>query len=50
MAEALEPGTKGGLRSRDGMEVHLETVQVGGTKCIRLEAIQSFFDGLWSPR
>ncbi len=37
---------KGGLRSSDGVEIRLETVQVGGTKCTSLEALQRFFDRL----
>lgn len=37
---------KDGLRSQDGMEVRLETIQVGGTKCTSLEALQRFFDRL----
>ena len=48
---------KAGLRSQDGMEVRLETIQVGGTKCTSLEALQRFFDRLtgdttivYSPR
>lgn len=30
--------------------VHLETIQVGGTCCTSLEALQRFFDGLTKPR
>lgn len=36
----------GGLRSRDGMQVRLETIQIGGTKCTSLEALQRFFERL----
>ncbi|HUE72680.1 MAG TPA: DUF1580 domain-containing protein [Pirellulaceae bacterium] len=36
----------GGLRSRDGMVVRLETVKVGGTTCTSQEALQRFFDRL----
>jgi hypothetical protein len=36
----------GGLRSKDGMIVCLETVKVGGTTCTSQEALQRFFDRL----
>ena len=53
-----KPGTKGmnistlhrwalrGLRSKDGEQVRLETVKVGGTTCTSKEALQRFFDRL----
>jgi hypothetical protein len=38
--------TKQGSRARDGSKVRLPTIQVGGTKCTSLEALQWFFDRL----
>ncbi|TWU44143.1 hypothetical protein Q31b_16790 [Novipirellula aureliae] len=35
-----------GKIANDGMRVRLETIQVGGTKCTSLEAMQRFFDRL----
>lgn len=35
-----------GKRSNDGMQIRLETIQVGGTKCTSLQALQRFFDRL----
>jgi hypothetical protein len=38
--------TLGGLRSKDGMIVRLESVKNGGTTCTSQEALQRFFDRL----
>lgn len=38
--------TLGGLRSKDGMIVRLESVKIGGTTCTSQEALQRFFDRL----
>ncbi|WP_410001163.1 DUF1580 domain-containing protein [Stieleria sp. JC731] len=35
-----------GKIANDGMRVRLETIQVGGTRCTSLEALQRFFDRL----
>jgi len=35
-----------GKIASDGMRVRLETIQVGGTRCTSLEALQRFFDRL----
>jgi len=35
-----------GKVANDGMRVRLETIQVGGTRCTSLEALQRFFDRL----
>ena len=35
-----------GKIAKDGMRIHLETIQIGGTKCTSLEALQRFFDRL----
>ena len=36
----------GGLRSKDGIVVRLESVKIGGTTCTSQEALQRFFDRL----
>ena len=37
---------QGGKLANDGAQVRLETIQLGGTKCTSLEALQRFFDRL----
>lgn len=37
---------QGGKLANDGSRVRLETIQLGGTKCTSLEALQRFFDRL----